>query len=64
MIEKQAFGTTGFESSRVIFGAAALAAMKPARVEQTLALIEGAGLNPIHTPAGHGCPLYHPYPSH
>ncbi|MFP6656003.1 MAG: aldo/keto reductase [Myxococcota bacterium] len=54
MIEKQAFGTTGFESSRVIFGAAALAAMKPARVEQTLTLIEGAGLNHIDTAAGYG----------
>jgi aryl-alcohol dehydrogenase-like predicted oxidoreductase len=54
MIEKQAFGATGFKSSRVIFGAAALAAMKPARVEQTLALIEGAGINHIDTAAGYG----------
>ncbi|MBC8188429.1 MAG: aldo/keto reductase [Proteobacteria bacterium] len=54
MIEKRAFGATGFESSRVLFGAAALAAMKPARVEQTLALIEREGVNHIDTAAGYG----------
>jgi aryl-alcohol dehydrogenase-like predicted oxidoreductase len=54
MIEKRAFGATGFESSCVLFGAAALAAMKPARVEQTLALIEREGVNHIDTAAGYG----------
>ncbi len=54
MIEKRAFGATGFESSRVLFGAAALAAMKPARVEQTLALIEREGVNHIDTAASYG----------
>ena len=54
MIEKRAFGATGFESSRVLFGAAALAAMKPARVEQTLALLEREGVNHIDTAAGYG----------
>jgi aryl-alcohol dehydrogenase-like predicted oxidoreductase len=54
MIQKQAFGATGFESSRVLFGAAALAAMKPARVEQTLDRIEAAGINHIDTAAGYG----------
>ena len=54
MIEKRPFGATGFESSCVLFGAAALAAMKPARVEQTLALIEREGVNHIDTAAGYG----------
>jgi aryl-alcohol dehydrogenase-like predicted oxidoreductase len=54
MIEKRAFGATRFESSRVLFGAAALAAMKPARVEQTLALIEREGVNHIDTAASYG----------
>jgi len=38
----------------VLFGAAALAAMKPARVEQTLALLEREGVNHIDTAAGYG----------
>jgi aryl-alcohol dehydrogenase-like predicted oxidoreductase len=54
MIEKRAFGATGFESSRVLFGAAALASMKSARVEQTLALIEREGVNHIDTAASYG----------
>jgi len=54
MLMKRAFGATGFESSRVLFGAAALAAMKPARVEQTLALLEREGVNHIDTAAGYG----------
>jgi aryl-alcohol dehydrogenase-like predicted oxidoreductase len=54
MLARRAFGATGFESSRVLFGAAALAAMKPARVEQTLALLEREGVNHIDTAAGYG----------
>jgi aryl-alcohol dehydrogenase-like predicted oxidoreductase len=54
MLAKRAFGATGFESSRVLFGAAALAAMKPARIEQTLALLEREGVNHIDTAAGYG----------
>lgn len=54
MLTRQAFGATGFESSRVLFGAAALAAMKPARIEQTLALLEREGVNHIDTAAGYG----------
>ena len=38
MIERRAFGQTGFVSTRILFGAAALAGMKPARVEATLAM--------------------------
>jgi aryl-alcohol dehydrogenase-like predicted oxidoreductase len=54
MLTRQAFGATGFESSRVLFGAAALGAMKPARIEQTLALLEREGVNHIDTAAGYG----------
>lgn len=54
MLTRRPFGATGFESSRILFGAAALAAMKPARVEATLALIEREGVNHIDTAAGYG----------
>jgi aryl-alcohol dehydrogenase-like predicted oxidoreductase len=54
MIATQEFGSTGFFSSRVIFGAAALAGMKPARVEATLALLERFGINHIDTAAAYG----------
>jgi len=54
MMTRRAFGATGFESSRVLFGAAALAAMKPARIEQTLELLAREGVNHIDTAAGYG----------
>lgn len=54
MLPRRPFGATGFDSSRVLFGAAALAAMKPARVERTLALLERHGVNHIDTAAGYG----------
>jgi aryl-alcohol dehydrogenase-like predicted oxidoreductase len=54
MIETRPFGTTGFHSTRVLFGAAALAGMKPARVEQTLATLERFGVNHIDTAALYG----------
>ena len=54
MLTRRAFGATGFESSRVLFGAAALAAMKPARIEQTLTLLELEVVNHIDTAAGYG----------
>jgi aryl-alcohol dehydrogenase-like predicted oxidoreductase len=54
MLTKRAFGATGFESSRVLFGAAALAAMKPARIEETLTLLEREGVNHFDTAAGYG----------
>ena len=38
----------------MLFGAAALAAMKPARVEQTLEMLEREGVNHIDTAAGYG----------
>lgn len=54
MIPTQAFGSTGHSSTRILFGAAALAAMKPERVEKTLALIDRYGVNHIDVAASYG----------
>lgn len=54
MLQTRPFGSTGFASSRVLFGAAALAGMKPARVESTLATVERFGVNHIDTAASYG----------
>ena len=48
------FGSTGHASSRVIFGAAALGAMSPPRVEATLALLDEYNVNHIDTAAMYG----------
>ncbi|MFQ5556130.1 MAG: aldo/keto reductase [Acidimicrobiales bacterium] len=48
------FGSTGHHSSRLIFGAAALAAMSTERAEATLELVTAAGLNHIDTAAAYG----------
>ncbi len=49
-----AFGRTGHTSTRVIFGAAALAAMSPERAASTLELVGSAGINHIDTAASYG----------
>lgn len=54
MISTAPYGETGFHSTRILFGAAALAGMKPARVERTLALLERFGVNHIDTAASYG----------
>lgn len=54
MISHIPFGRTGHQSSRVIFGAAALGAMSPARSETTLDLIWSHGINHIDTAASYG----------
>ena len=54
MIERIAFGRTGHASSRAIFGAAALASMKPARAEAVLELLLAYGVNHIDTAAAYG----------
>ncbi len=54
MIERIAFGRTGHQSSRIIFGAAALGGMKPERAEKTLELLDEFGLNHIDTAASYG----------
>jgi aryl-alcohol dehydrogenase-like predicted oxidoreductase len=54
MIPTAAFGPTGHESTRVIFGAAALARMSQARADATMAQVDAAGVNHIDTAAGYG----------
>jgi aryl-alcohol dehydrogenase-like predicted oxidoreductase len=54
MIERIPFGRTGHASSRALFGAAALARMKPARAEAVLAMLLEHGVNHIDTAAAYG----------
>lgn len=54
MVPTAPFGTTGHDSSRVVFGAAALGGMSQERADATLALLEPAGVNHIDTAAGYG----------
>lgn len=54
MIPRQLFGRTGHESSRVIFGAAALGGMTQARADATLATLTTLGINHIDTAASYG----------
>lgn len=53
-IERIPFGRTGHNSTRVIFGAAALGGMSQSRADQTLALIHDRGVNHIDTAASYG----------
>ena len=53
-IDRLPFGSTGHASSRVIFGAAALAAMSQSRADTTLAQIHDADINHIDTAASYG----------
>ena len=54
MIDRQPFGRTGHESTRVIFGAAALGGMRQERADATLELVRAAGINHIDTAASYG----------
>lgn len=54
MIERIPFGKTGHHSSRVIFGAAALGAMKQERADATLAKLDAHGINHIDVAASYG----------
>ena len=53
-IEQAPFGSTGHHSSRVIFGAVALAGATPAESEATLALVLEHGINHIDTASSYG----------
>ncbi|HEY8544580.1 MAG TPA: aldo/keto reductase [Acidimicrobiales bacterium] len=53
-IEQRPFGRTGHASSRVIFGAAALASMRPERAAELLTQLLARGVNHIDTAAGYG----------
>lgn len=54
MIPRQPFGSTGHDSSRVLFGAAALGAMSQTRADQTMQTVLEFGINHIDTAAGYG----------
>ena len=54
MIESIPFGKTGHESSRTLFGAAALGAMKQDRADATLSKLEHFGVNHIDVAASYG----------
>jgi aryl-alcohol dehydrogenase-like predicted oxidoreductase len=54
MIEQIPFGATGHRSTRVIFGAAALAAMSPERAAATLETVTEFGVNHIDVAASYG----------
>ncbi|HEY1280871.1 MAG TPA: aldo/keto reductase [Acidimicrobiales bacterium] len=54
MIERAPFGRTGHDSTRVIFGAAALSRMSQDRADATLAIARDFGLNHIDTAAAYG----------
>lgn len=54
MIARLPFGSTGHQSSRVIFGAAALGAMSPQRADATVRLAFDRGVNHIDTAASYG----------
>ncbi|MDP6978919.1 MAG: aldo/keto reductase [Myxococcota bacterium] len=53
-IETLPFGKTGHESSRIIFGAAALAMMKQERADKTIAMLREAGVNHFDVAASYG----------
>ncbi len=54
MLPVAPFGRTGHQSSRLIFGAAALGGMSQERADGVLALIDEAGINHIDTAASYG----------
>jgi aryl-alcohol dehydrogenase-like predicted oxidoreductase len=54
MIERAPFGATGHDSSRVIFGAAALGNVSKGDADRTLDLLLEHGVNHIDTAAGYG----------
>lgn len=54
MIETMPFGRTGHDSTRVIFGAAALGAVTQDEADQTMELIRRHGLNHLDTAASYG----------
>src|SRR5665213_3432105 len=54
MIDRVEFGRTGHQSSRVIFGAAALGAMRQDRADRLLESSEAFGVNHLDTAAGYG----------
>ncbi len=54
MIERAPFGSTGHESSRTIFGAAALGSVSRAEADRALELLLDHGVNHVDTAASYG----------
>ena len=54
MIDRADFGRTGHDSSRVIFGAAALSRMSQHRADELLEVLVEFGVNHIDTAAAYG----------
>jgi aryl-alcohol dehydrogenase-like predicted oxidoreductase len=54
MIPTRQFGRTGHESTRIIFGAAALSAVSQADTDRTMAVLEEYGINHIDVAASYG----------
>lgn len=54
MIPRQSFGRTGHDSSRLIFGAASLGAVRQKEADATLGLVLDSGLNHIDVAASYG----------
>ncbi|HYB90507.1 MAG TPA: aldo/keto reductase [Candidatus Binataceae bacterium] len=54
MIATSPFGSTGHQSTRVIFGAAALGGMKQAKADQVLDILLEHGINHIDTASSYG----------
>ncbi len=54
MIPAAPFGRTGHDSTRVVFGAAALGAMRQERADEVLALLLRHGVNHLDTAASYG----------
>ena len=54
MISLQPFGRTGHQSTRVIFGAAALSEVSQEDADRTLAYVAERGINHIDTAASYG----------
>src|SRR3954468_19478039 len=54
MIPRAGFGATGHESSRVVFGAAALARVSKGDADRALELLLEHGINPIDVAASYG----------
>jgi len=54
MIDKQSFGRTGHQSTRTIFGAAALSRVTQDEADRTLELLLGYGVNHFDTAASYG----------
>lgn len=54
MIERIPFGSTGHQSTRILFGAAALGGMRQERADAVLQQVLAAGVNHIDTAASYG----------